>query len=123
MDPQAIADCKAFRDQAWAYVNAEMERINSTCAAHINKSDYFELIVHRLSFDWSKFCASILGNAEISSTEATELIKKLKDEQGEKLFERYMNRLSDPSVFKMTSKCFACKINGSCKDWRVLGGS
>ena len=44
VDPQAIADCKAFRDQAWAYVNAEMERINSTCAAHINKSDYFELV-------------------------------------------------------------------------------
>jgi hypothetical protein len=39
VDPQAIADCKAFRDQAWEYVNAEMQRINGTCAAYTNESD------------------------------------------------------------------------------------
>ena len=42
VDPQAFADCKTFRDQAWAYVNAEVDRINGTCAAHANESDYFE---------------------------------------------------------------------------------
>ncbi len=120
MSLAALADCIAMRDSIKEQLEAkkgDFTRINS-CEIHSHFPFHMDSdSVATLHFPFS--CLTSFGIGEpgylgVPMSDAER--KELRQNYGEALFEKFMDRLSKPDAFKEKAKCWSCSKVKQSKD-------